>query len=154
MDENIFWQEIAGKINPPQKEKSKISLKDGKKFLTKVAFDLFKSDDGGIWQVEKDADGKEWLVRMDKEGTEEPKEWEATSDTEGSAVTLSYKKYPIEKFPSSVYGFDRHSISEFKNLLLKKMSSDEFLTKLLDAQPESKKEKIFETFPELKQISV
>jgi hypothetical protein len=136
--------------------KDQIEVDDSISFK-KVAFDRFKVDQDpydGLWALQ-DIDGKPHLVRASNPQSEVKKvgDWEAISDFEKRNVTLSYKNIPITRFSSDEYGFSSNDISIFKSALIEKTSSDSsFLKELLVDQPQTKREALISTFPELKKF--
>jgi len=136
--------------------KDQIEVSDSISFK-KVAFDRFKVDQDpydGLWALE-DIDGKPHLVRASNPQFEVRKvgDWEAISDFEKRNVTLSYKNIPITRFSSDEYGFSSNDISIFKSALIEKTSSDNsFVKELLKDQPQTKREALVSTFPELKKF--
>jgi hypothetical protein len=136
--------------------KDQIEVSDSISFK-KVAFDRFKVDQDpydGLWALE-DIDGKPHLVRASNPQIEVRKvgDWEAISDFEKRNVTLSYKNIPITRFSSDEYGFSSNDISIFKSALIEKTSSDNsFVKELLKDQPQTKREALVSTFPELKKF--
>jgi len=136
--------------------KDQIEVNDSISFK-KVAFDRFKVDQDpydGLWALQ-DIDGKPHLVRASNPQSEVRKvgDWEAVSDFEKRNVTLSYKNIPITRFSSDEYGFSSNDISIFKSALIEKTSSDNsFVKELLNDQPQTKREALVSTFPELKKF--
>lgn len=136
--------------------KDQIEVTDSISFK-KVAFDRFKVDQDpydGLWALQ-DIDGTPHLVRASNPQSDVKKvgDWEAISDFEKRNVTLSYKNIPITRFSSEEYGFSSNDISIFKSALIEKTSSDNsFLKELLTDQPQTKREALISTFPELKKF--
>lgn len=136
--------------------KDQVEISDSISFK-KVAFDRFKLDQDpydGLWALQ-DIEGKPHLVRASNPQSEVRKvgDWEAISDFEKRNVTLSYKNIPITRFSSDEYGFSSNDISIFKSALIEKTSSDNsFLKELLNDQPQTKREALVSTFPELKKF--
>jgi hypothetical protein len=136
--------------------KDQIEINDSISF-NKVAFDMFKVDQDpydGLWALQE-IDGKPHLVRASNPQSDIRKagDWEAISDYEKKNVTLSYKNIPITRFSSDEFGFSSNDISIFKSALIEKTSSDQsFVKELLVEQPQSKRDALVSTFPELKKF--
>lgn len=125
--------------------------------IRKIAFDVYKVDNDpyqDLW-VTQEIDGQVHLVRAETNRNErkESGDWSAVSDSQKQNVTLSYKNIPITRFSSTEYGFGSEDIMTFKSALLDVIENDnEFVKKILASQPESKRESLTASFPELKKI--
>lgn len=152
--ETLDWTKLAGDVTP---NTSKIPYEPNKHLFKKVAFDVFQlnsSPTESLWLLEEGEDGQQYLVAQygDEEGEslESRGHWEALADKQGKNITLMYKDSPIQRFASSDYGFNEEDVHIFQETLLNKLSSDkEFVKRLIDAQPENKKELLLKQFPEL-----
>lgn len=136
--------------------KTQIEVTDAISFK-KVAFDRYKVDNDpyeSLWALQ-DIDGRQHLVRASDPQFESKKtgEWEAISDYDKKNVTLAYRSIPITRFSSDEYGFSSEDISIFKSALIEKTSSDDtFIKELFKDQPQSKRDALVSTFPELKKF--
>lgn len=136
--------------------KDQVEINDSISFR-KIALDRYAIDGdpySGLWALQ-DIDGKPHLVRASNPQFETRKsgDWEVISDYDKRNVTLSYKNIPITRFSSDEYGFSANDISIFKSALIEKTSSDNsFVIELLKDQPQTKRESLLSTFPELKKF--
>lgn len=125
--------------------------------MRKVAFDVYSIENDpydALWRLESNADdGKEYLVRMDGEGTTSETKtagWSATSNESGSSVTLTYRGVPVQRLSGKIFGFAKDDVGFFKKALLEKVSKDDtFRGKILDMQSDERKVELFQAFPEL-----
>ena len=153
--ENIDLRKLAHTMSP---DKNRISYAENKHLFVKVGFDVFKFTGSPVesyWTLEKDEDGKEYLVANyekspDTQDLQAQGNWEALSDKKAENVTLLYSGVPIRRFASSDYSFDTSDVHIFKQAMIEKLSGDsEFVESLLNAVPEEKREALIQTFPEL-----
>jgi hypothetical protein len=137
--------------NNPDKIKYDSSMK-----LTKVAFDIYKINNGkkikdhyeGLWKLDGD-----YLIRASdpRFNSNEGGDWSATSSYDNSHVVLAYKSIPIANFRADEFGFESEDISLFKEALLERTGSDnEFTSDVLRVQAKDKCKALVITFPELK----
>lgn len=156
----LDYEELFGFLNKNKKIANldtKLSVDLVKHRMHKVAFDVYNVDNDpydGLWRLESNADdGKEYLVRMDGEGTAaeiKTAGWSAISNENGTSITLAYKNVPIQRLSGQVFGFAKSDAGIFKRALLEKISNDdEFKSKILDMQSDQKKAELVTTFPEL-----
>src|SRR6266516_4093320 len=124
--------------------------------MHKIAFDVYSVDNDpydALWRLESNAeDGKEYLVRMDNEQTIEAKTggWSATSNENGSSITLTYRGIPLQRLSNKIFGFSKADVGMFKKALLEKVSMDEgFRNKILGMQTDERKKELYKVFPEL-----
>lgn len=125
--------------------------------MRKVAFDVYSIENDpydALWRLESNADdGKEYLVRMDGEGTASETKtagWSATSNESGSSVTLAYRGVPVQRLSGKIFGFSKDDVGFFKKALLEKVSKDDsFKDKILDMQSDERKAELYKAFPEL-----
>lgn len=152
--ETLDWTKLSGDVTP---EPDKIPYTPNKHLFKKVAFDVFQLNSSpveSLWILEEGDNGEQFLVAQYNE--EEPQtletksHWAALADKEGKNVTLTYKDAPIQRFASTDYGFSVDDAHVFQQTLVQKLASDqEFVKKLLDLQPETKRQLLLEQFPEL-----
>lgn len=125
--------------------------------MHKIAFDVYSIENDpydALWRLESNADdGKEYLVRMDGEGTAAETKtagWKATSNESGSSITLFYNNVAVQRLAGKIFGFSKDDVGLFKKALLEKVSKDEtFRSKILDMQSDERKVELFKAFPEL-----
>jgi len=152
--ETLDWTKLAGEVTP---DDSRVPYEPNKHMFRKVAFDVFQLNSSpveSLWILEEDEDGQQYLVARYEESGEETLEakshWEALVDKKGENITLMYKDSPIQRFASTDYGFDSEDVHVFQQVLVEKLSSDqEFVKKLINSQPEAKRNLLLEQFPEL-----
>jgi hypothetical protein len=141
----------TGSLDNVQRVKKTEDLK-----LKKVAFDvykIYKDQYEGLWTLEKEADGSEFLVRASNPQYDYTKqgEWSVANDYDHSSVTVNYKGVPICSFACNDFGVDSGNIDILKKTILEKVSSDnEFVSKVLSEQNQNKVSAILTTFPEFK----
>ena len=166
MPKEKYTAEIDGLLSTILKSASKtVADKDrvevtaeNSKFIRKVAFDVYRVDNDpydGLWMMQEADDGKNYLVRASDPQFDYKKsgEWEAVTDYGQENITLAYKNVPIARFSSKEFGFTPETASNVKSVILEKAASDEeFLKGVLVMQPESKRQAICSTFPELKKF--
>lgn len=151
--ETLDWTKLNGDI---VLKNNRISYAENKASFTKIGFDVFQYNNSQIdslWILEDGDDGKQYLVAQ-YEDAEQPLEvkscWAALSDKDHKNVTLLYKDVPIQRFASSEYGFNENDILVFQKTLVQKLNSDQsFVKKLINSQPEEKKEFLLGHFSEL-----
>lgn len=113
-----------------EKEKLVLAKVRGSPKFSRINVGVFRNnDDHSIWQLEKDTDGIEYIVKTDRFASPTQGEWSASSNRQGDCVTLSYMNYPIKKFAKSEFNYDdANMFAEF--LVDKANSSKEFAKKL------------------------
>jgi len=153
--ENTDLKTLESTLNP---DKTRISYADNRHLFIRVAFDVFKMTGSPVesyWTLEKDDDGKEYLVANYEKSVDAPEiqvnsNWEALSDKRAENITLLYRGVPIKRFASSEYKFDDENLHLFKKALIEKLSSDhEFVDSLMNVLPEEKRKALVEAFSEL-----
>lgn len=108
-----------------------------KQYFRKVAFDRFKSNSESeqLWELRQGEDGKMYLYALYGEPedvvTAAQKEWEASPDSEGKNITLSYKQVPIYRFASQQYQFSPEQAGEFANFIEAKSKNAAWVNELL-----------------------
>ncbi len=143
--------------NKEAKTNDKLLVDDIRHRMTKVAFDVYSIENDpydALWRLESNADdGKDYLVRMDGEGTSAETKtagWTAASNESGTSITLSYKDIPLQRLSGKIFGFAKDDVGFFKKALLEKVSKDEsFRGKILDMQSDERKLELIRAFPEL-----
>ncbi len=152
--ETLDWTKLVGDVvSTPDI----IPYEPNKHLFKKVAFDVFQLNSSpveSLWILEEGDNGEQFLVAQyndeETEALEVKSHWSALSDREGKNVTLAYKDAPIQRFASSDYGFSGDDVHVFQQSLMHKLATDqEFVKKLLDLQPETKRNLLLEQFPEL-----
>ena len=149
--DNSAWAQLFNKFYP-----SKLAFESNKHLFTKIAFDVFQLNSSpveSLWILEEGEDGKQYLSAT-YSGDDDQKEavgnWNALPNKESSLVILCYKNFPIHKFASSEFGFNKSDIQVFQKALMNKINSDQsFVQNIIDVQPKEKKDLLFEQFPEL-----
>lgn len=152
--ETLDWTKLVGDITP---ETGRIPYEPNKHLFRKVAFDVFQMNSSpveSLWVLEDGEDGQQFLAARysdeESETLEVKSHWAALADKEGKNVTLTYKDAPIQRFASSDYGFAKEDVHVFQQTLEHKLAFDqEFVKKLLDLQPDTKRQLLLEQFPEL-----
>jgi hypothetical protein len=143
--------------NKEAKTNDKLSVDDVRSRMHKVAFDVYSIENDpydALWKLESNAsDGKEYLVRMDGEGTSAETKtagWTAASNDSGTSITLAYNNVPVQRLAGNIFGFSKNDVGLFKKALLEKVSKDElFRSKILDMQSDERKSELVKAFPEL-----
>ena len=152
---NLDFVKLA---NVVYEDKSRVPYDENKDNFTKIAFDVFQANgtpSESLWVLQDGDDGKQYLVAMydDVDTDVEIKAhsyWKALSDKNKSNLTLFYKDTPIRRFASSEFGFTKQDIHIFEKVLLEKLSSDKnFVSKMIDDQPNNVKEYLLNKFPEI-----
>ena len=146
------WSDLFDKVYP-----KKIEFENNKHLFTKLAFDVFRLNSSpveSLWELQECEDGKQYLVATYSE--EGPKEivgdWNALTNKEASIVVLYYKDFPLHKFAATDFGFNKSDAHVFKQMIVNLANSDQaFVKKIIDLQPEDKKEVLSKQFPELVQ---
>lgn len=154
----LDYKHLIEFINKKQEAKSnnKLAAEDVRNRMHKIAFDVYSIENDpydSLWRLESNADdGKDYLVRMDNDLIAESKtgSWSATSNENGTSVTLTYQNVPLQRLSGKIFGFSKDDVGIFKKALLEKVSKDEtFRGKILDMQSDERKVEIYKTFPEL-----
>lgn len=155
----LDYEQLVEFLNKKKEAQSndKLAVDAVRHRMRKVAFDVYSVDNDpydGLWRLESNADdGKEYLVRMDGEGTASETKtagWTATSNESGSSITLAYRGVPLQRLSGKIFGFSKDDVGLFKKALLEKVSKDEsFRGKILDMQSDERKAELVKAFPEL-----
>jgi len=156
MTETLDWAQLTTEIVPNTK---KISFEENRAKFTKIAFDVWKSNDScveSLWILETDdKDGKQYLVAK-YENDEQPQpleaksDWNAIMDNKKENITVAFKNHAIQRFASSDFGFTSDDAYIFQHMLIEKLSSDKtFVKKLIESLPKEKQEILLTNFPEL-----
>ncbi len=155
----LDYEQLVEFLNKKKESQSndKLAVELVRNRMHKVAFDVYSVDNDpydGLWKLESSADdGKEYLVRMDGEGTvAETKTagWAATSNENGTSITLAYRGIPLQRLSGKIFGFSKDDVGLFKKALLEKVSKDDsFRGKILDMQSDERKAELVKAFPEL-----
>lgn len=143
--------------NKEAQTNDKLSVDAVRSRMHKVAFDVYSIENDpydALWRLESNADdGKEYLVRMDGEGTSAETKtagWTAASNESGTSITLTYNNVPVQRLSGKIFGFSKDDVGLFKKALLEKVSKDEtFRGKILDMQSDERKAELVKAFPEL-----
>jgi hypothetical protein len=143
--------------NKEVKSNNKLAVSDVAQRMHKVAFDVYSVENDptdSLWRLESNADdGKDYLVRMDGEGTAAETKtagWAAISNETCTSITLSYNNVPVQRMSGKIFGFSKEDAGLFKKALLEKVSKDEaFRGKILDMQSDERKAELVKAFPEL-----
>lgn len=148
---NKDWSNLFNKFYS-----NKIDFESNKSLFTKVAFDVYQlnsSPTDSLWILEDGEDGKQYLVATYDEAKEVTANWKAVSSKDSSMVVLCYKDFPVQKFASSDFKFDKNDVSIFERALTKKANSDsKFVRSILSSQPKEKMDLIINQFPELNRL--
>jgi len=144
MDRNSFanfkidFKELGEHLGQKQEAERMLKTAQAISGLRKVSQGLYCNDsEVKFWRVEKDADGKEWIVRLEEAEVKVPG-WEAQEDETCEAVTLSFKGMPIHKFKASIYNFDKKTVGHFKKFLIKRIADANFRRQILSSVPAEK----------------
>lgn len=141
-------EKSLGKLNQDkvvQASASRVAYQENKVRFERVAFDLFEPNNGDneIWQLQTDADGKEWLVQVqniDESVSKVEGGFSAHLNSERTAITLLHNDEPIMKFAAEDFHFTPRSANAFKRFLLGKIQDPEFVTALWSEVDHNKKE--------------
>lgn len=122
--------------------------------MHKVAFDVYNIENdpyNNLWMLESSVDGKEYLVRMENDLQDaKTGDWVATSNENGTSITLAYKNVPIQRLSGKIFGFSKGDVELFKKALVEKVINDNtFRSKILNMQTEERKIELTKAFPEL-----
>jgi len=137
MGVNLDWQVLDDSVNT---KKTKYDFDTFGHLFKKVAFDQYKPINGmstQLWELRKADDGREYLFALYDEGEDIiatsslEKPWEATPDSSGSNITLSYKSVPIYRFAASEYKFSPQDSQNFADFVREKAQSKEWVGELL-----------------------
>lgn len=126
----------------------RVEYQKSKALFKRVAFDLFEPSNGNdeIWQLQADADGKEWLVQVQSVGESEVKVeggFSAHLNSKRTAITLLHNNEPIMKFASEDFNFTPDTANSFRKFLLKRVDDPKFVTALWnEVEPEKKKARL------------
>lgn len=141
--------------NSKLKNLSPLPYEQNKHKFIKVAFDVFEmadSDFESYWTLEKDKDGKEYLVAtyVQDDDLTAKSEWEAVLDKQASNVTLYYKDMPIKRFASKEFGFGQGDAYLFRRTLVKRLNEDPvFVKEMIATLPKARRDALSELFPEI-----
>jgi len=126
-------------------DNKKVAYHESKGQFKRVAFDLFEPSNGNdeIWQLQADADGKEWLVQIQSVDESEAKVeggFSAHLNSKRTAITLLHNDEPIMKFSAEDFHFTPDTANAFKKFLLRKARDPEFVSALWSKVDHGKKE--------------
>lgn len=140
---DLDWALLKERI---ETKRGKYRFEDVKDRVVKVAFDVFKSTtDGGLWELREEG-GTKFLYAIygdpaELTSTSAPNDsaWKATSDRDGKNVSLAFRGIPLMRFASSQHGFEPTEANQFAEFLEQKVQDPEFVAKMAEQLPESKK---------------
>lgn len=123
----------------------KVAYKEHENRFKRVAFDLFEPNNGDdeIWQLQVDADGKEWLVQIQSTDESESKVeggFSAHLNNKHTAITLLHNDDPVMKFAAEDFDFTPETAGAFKKFILRKVQDPKFVTALWSETDRDKKE--------------
>lgn len=149
--DNREWAVLFNQFYP-----KRLEFESNKHLFTKIAFDVFQLNSSpveSLWLLETDSDGKQYLAATYDDSDITQKEavgdWSALSNKEASMVVLYYKDFPLHKFAASTFGFNQSDVQIFQKALVNKTADPIFVRKVVNAQPEDKKDLVLKQFPEL-----
>lgn len=129
-------------------DNSRIPVKGNEEKMIRIAFDFFRVDGDdacGLWQVQADDDGTEYLVRTftdadDKKVIES--KWSVLPDKKCANLTVSYDNIPIKRLPTAEFGAKTaEDVYILQKSLRKKLALDEnFSYQFISDLPETKRE--------------
>lgn len=133
-----------------EKPIERIPVRGNENRMVRVAFDLFRLDGNNrehLWQVQADDDGNEFLVRTynlpeeEEENFQKSSDWDVLLDKKGSNFTVAFKGVPIKRLVASDYNVNnKEDAILFREVVLKKIATDENFQNLLLGQPLNKNE--------------
>jgi hypothetical protein len=134
------WEKINKVVNPEPVKR--LEYEGNKHLFRKVAFDAYKSISGNsdqLWELRDGEDGKTYLYALYGDGSDivanshnEEKQWQATADSDGENITLSYKKVPIYRFASSQYPFEPGNAGKFAKFVEAKTQDPKWVGEFLE----------------------
>jgi hypothetical protein len=147
---SIDYDKLSNSIKYAEKVVFKLS--DVKHKLEKVAFDVFRMNDGKpdeLWEIQNSDDGDYIVARYNIEETTDIKtsstNWEVLTTAASDSINVFYKGHPITKIASA-----KEDIDTVKRFLPSKLASDKnFVSALLSTLDDASKATIYKLYPEL-----
>jgi hypothetical protein len=135
------WEKINQAVNPEPVRR--LEYTTNKHLFRKVAFDAYKVINGNpeqLWELRDGDDGKTYLYALYGDTSDlianseniKTKEWQATADSDGENVTLSYKKVPIYRFAFSKYPFTVSDAGKFANFIETKAEDPKWVSEFVN----------------------
>jgi hypothetical protein len=109
--------------------RNKIALKEAlsNPRFAQVGINLFRDQvDNCIWAIQKGEDGSDYIIRSEVETNP----WTTHTDVTAETLTVAFHGVPIYKFAGQDFGFNKGSIVDFKQYIMKKVEEPSFVKSL------------------------